>query len=335
MRPHRGPSRAAVANSLRRRLARTVADDALLRRAHTNDRGLQDERLLALHGARVRQPDGSAAGAAGRHHAGAAARAGGLREPVSRGADSRAAKLRAHAQHPARGAIRRRSRAAACVPAVAQRAAVAAVSRAHRIAGARRRRPAAVLSHRVRRDGDAGPGSDAALRGGARALAGLCRPHRRDESVDRAIGCADHAVGRRNRGRSRHLEADSADGRRRELALRRRGQLRALHSNDRRGRIPTDGRTGCEQLERNLSQHRPRAGQRANVHRPGQVGARARSVPDGLARRRRNALRGDVVSRALCRRFRVAGRRRRARSVRRRLSRRVLRRGRSDVTREA
>ena len=96
------------------------------------------------------------------------------------------------------------------VPAVAQRSAVVAVSLAHRVAGARRGRPAAVLPHRIRRNGDARPRTDAGLRRGARPLAGVRRAHRRDESPDRAVGRADHAVGRRHRGRSRHPEVDSA-----------------------------------------------------------------------------------------------------------------------------
>ena len=102
VRDDRRPAGTALANSLRRRFARPAPHDAVFRGAHPHDRRLQNERLLAVHGTRLRQPDRSAAGAARRHHARAAARAGRLRRALSRDADSAAANVRAHARNAAR-----------------------------------------------------------------------------------------------------------------------------------------------------------------------------------------------------------------------------------------
>ena len=54
----------ALANLVRRCFARTAADDEILRRTHSYDRVAEDERLFAVHGARIRRSEEPAAGAA-------------------------------------------------------------------------------------------------------------------------------------------------------------------------------------------------------------------------------------------------------------------------------
>ena len=149
------PSRAAVARALRRRFARAVADDALFQRTHPHDRGIQDERLFAVHGARVRQPDRSASGSARRDHARAAARTRALRRTFSRRADSRTADVRAHAQHASIGTIRLCCGVSARLSAGAERSAFVGISVAHRRSGTRSGSASAVFSHRIRRDRNA------------------------------------------------------------------------------------------------------------------------------------------------------------------------------------
>ncbi len=153
--------------------------------------------------------------------------AGELRAQVSRGADSRTAELRAHAQHAARRAICRRSGAAARVSAVAERRAVdRSISRASLRKSSRRwagRRSSTSVPTKRRRSG----WGRRRRTSRPRTLAGIRGPHRRDEPPHRAVGRADHALGRRHRGRSRNHEADSALGGHRQLALRRRDELRA------------------------------------------------------------------------------------------------------------
>ena len=233
-----------------------------------------------------RQPDRSASGTARRHHAGATACAGRVRRAVSRGARSGAADVRAHARHAARRDVRLGRRVAARIPTGTERRALVGLSYPRDLARTRGGTASAVLSHRIRRNGDAGLGTNACLRRATRAHPSLRRSRSSDEPRDRAVGGADHAVGRRRREGSRHHEAASAGGRHRQLSLRHRIVVRAVYREGRRRRIRSNGRPGREQLGRNLSGDRYRARQRARIHRRRKTGTRARTVSNRVARRR-------------------------------------------------
>ena len=102
-------SGAALAHRFGRRLARTAPDDALFQGAHPHARGVQGQRLLAVHGARLRRSALSVRRVARSAHRRRAARARRVRTAFSRRADPGAADLRAHARDARSGSVTRLS----------------------------------------------------------------------------------------------------------------------------------------------------------------------------------------------------------------------------------
>ena len=83
----------------------------------------------------------------------------------------------------------------------------------------------------------------------------------------------------------------------RQLALRRRADASSRYIQTiARGGFEQMVAPGCEQLERDLSGRRHGARQRTALYRRRKGRGRARALPNRLARRRRDALRSDVVS---------------------------------------
>ena len=106
VRRDRRHAEAAVADRLRRRLARPVSEDALRQGPHPHAGSAQDQRLVAVHGAGRGRLAPSVRRLAERLDARAVARARRLRAAVLRHADPGAADLRAHARDAQVGAAR-------------------------------------------------------------------------------------------------------------------------------------------------------------------------------------------------------------------------------------
>ena len=173
---------------------------------------------------------------------------------------------------------------------------------AHHRARTARRRLDAVLSHRLRRNGDARLGHDAEPTSRARrTLAGVRRTHRGDEPARRAVRAQADALGRRHRKRPRDHEADSRATRSSSTGTTAlEATFEPYIHNDRQAaawsRWWRPARATGTRSSRTVDTALPN--ERASLTKEGC--ARARGFSNGLARRRRDAVRGDVVSGDLC-----------------------------------
>ncbi len=144
--------------------------------------------------------------------------------------------------------------------------------------------------------------------------------------------CATDDLGRRDPARSHDSGPDPPHHRDRHVSLRCREDISIVYRHGRERRLRSNGCAGRGELERDLSRSRHLVHERRAVRRRGENRARrARDVHDGLARRRRDAVRSDVAVRRLRGRDGVASQTRRRLDLERDVRARVLRQRRSRL----